>query len=160
VATTSKNKIGSDRGFSLIELMIVILIIAILVVAAIPAIERNLQLYRLEMAVGLVSNRLVEARLSAIKRNRAAWVTVNGNSRNIEIWSRNDAGQPITLAAPISLPQNIVLNGVQTSTFTFTSLGRNQSNTNNTIALMLSNSNNCKALTVTVAGRITLTQCP
>lgn len=156
----NKNKIGADKGFSLPELLVVVLIIAILAVASIPSISANLRLYRLESAIGLISNRLVEARLSAIKRNRAAWVTVNGNTRNIEIWSRNDAGQTVALAAPILIPQNVVINGVQTSTFTFTSLGRNQSAANNTIALQLSNLSNCKALTVTVAGRITTGQCP
>ncbi len=161
VTMTKKSKIDTDQGFSLVELLIVVLIISIMIVASIPAIERNLRLYRLESAIGLVSNRLVDARLFAIKRNRPAWVTVDGNSRNIEIWSTNDAGQTISLAAAVPIPQNVVLKNVQTVTFTYTSLGRNQLNGNTSLALMLSNStSNCKALTVTIAGKTTLTQCP
>jgi prepilin-type N-terminal cleavage/methylation domain-containing protein len=95
MAIINKSKIESEKGFSMIELIIVCLIIAIMVTFSIPAIERNLQLYRLQSAIGLVSDRLMEARFSAIKRNRSAWVTIDATANTIEVWSTNDMGQPI-----------------------------------------------------------------
>src|SRR5215203_2831944 len=98
------------QGFSLIELLIVLLIISILVVAAIPQIQQTLRLYRVESASGLLSNRLTEARLTAIKNNRTAWLEINSSDKTLEIWTTNQNNQPIRtkLAVPISEDISIV----------------------------------------------------
>src|SRR3712207_4298785 len=130
MTANDKSRIRFEKGFSLIELIIVCLVIAIMVTFSIPAIERNLRLYRLESAVGLVSDRLREARFSAVKRNRSVWVSIDATTKSIEIWSTNDLGQPISLTNAVLLPRNIALKNPVNTTVTFTSLGRNQTNSN------------------------------
>ncbi len=91
----SKTNMGKGNGFSLIEVIIVLLIISILAIAALPQIQRNLQLYRLESVTGLLSNRLTEARLTAVKHNRAAWLEINSTNNILEVWTTNEMNQPI-----------------------------------------------------------------
>src|SRR5688500_11872696 len=98
------NLTKKQNGFSLVEILIVLLIISILVVAALPQVQQTLRLYRVESAAGLLSNRLTEARLTAIKNNRPAWLEINSNEKMLEVWTTNQNNQPIrtNLAVPIS----------------------------------------------------------
>ena len=154
-----KYKFKNQKGFSLPEVLIVLLIIAILVVAAIPQIQRNLQLYRLESAAGLLSNRLTEARLTAVKHNRAAWLEINGISRTLDVWTTNAANQPIRAKQSLTIPDSISIVSGSPSRVTFNSLGRNQSNSINVIKFQLLNTNVCKSVTVSAVGNITSAPC-
>jgi prepilin-type N-terminal cleavage/methylation domain-containing protein len=154
-----KNKIRNQKGFSLPEIMIVLLIIAILVVSAIPQIQRNLQLYRLEIVTGLLSNRLTETRLTAIKHNRAAWLEINAANRRLEVWTTNELNQPIRAKLDLAIPDNISIVAGSPARVTFNSLGRNQANASNIIKFKLSNANFCKSVTVSAVGYITSAPC-
>ncbi|HXG85499.1 MAG TPA: prepilin-type N-terminal cleavage/methylation domain-containing protein [Pyrinomonadaceae bacterium] len=154
----TKNAAGQN-GFSFIEVIIVLLIISILVVAAIPQAQRNLQLYRLESATGLLSNRLTEARLTAVKYNRAAWLEINGTNRTLEVWTSNELNQPIRAKLAVTIPDSVSIDSGSPSRVTFTSLGRNQSNTVNVIKFKLTNTNFCKLVTVSSVGNITSAAC-
>lgn len=156
----NKRKILDERGFSLIELIIVVLIIAILATASIPAIQRNLQLYRLESATGLITSRLTEARLSAIKLNRSAWLAIDTTRRTLEVWTTNDGGQPVLVSPATPIPQDIILPSTSATTVNFTSLGRNQTNTLTNITLMLPTRGNCKTITIFATGKIATSTCP
>jgi prepilin-type N-terminal cleavage/methylation domain-containing protein len=148
-----------QTGFSLIEVIIVVLIISILVVAAIPQVQRNLQLYKLESATGLLSNRLTEARLTALKHNRPAWLEINSVDKTLEVWTTNETAQPIRAKLAVTIPDNISIDSASPSRVTFTSLGRNQSNSSNVIKFKLANTNFCKSVTVSAVGNITSSPC-
>jgi prepilin-type N-terminal cleavage/methylation domain-containing protein len=150
---------SGERGFSMIELIIVALIVAIMITASIPAIQRNLQLYRLESASGLVASRLMEARMVAIKRNRRASVTFNASLNTLEISSINDSGQNVIIGSAISLPQDVTLLVSPTNSISFTSLGRNQSNNDTNITLTHTRANYCKTVAVSAVGKITTSNC-
>ena len=154
-----KRFLQCQKGFSLVELLIVTLIISILVVAAIPQIQQTLRLYRVESAAGLLSSRLMEAKLTAIKSNRAAWLEINSSDRTLEIWTTNQNNQPIRtqLIVPIS-PDVTIVTGSPTR-ITFTSLGRNQANSDVTVKFKLTKTNFCKSVTVSRAGNITTASC-
>jgi Tfp pilus assembly protein FimT len=139
--------------------MIVLLIIAILAVSAIPQIQRNLQLYRLESVTGLLSNRLTETRLTAIKHNRAAWLEINVTNKRLEVWTTNELNQPIRAKLDLAIPDNISIVAGSPSRVTFNSLGRNQSNASNLIKFKLPNTNFCKSVTVSAVGNITSAPC-
>ncbi len=151
--------IKKQNGFSLIEVIIVLLIMAILVVAALPQIQRNLQLYRLETATGLLSNRLTETRLTAIKHNRAAWLEINSAARTLEVWTTDAANQPVRAKISLSISDNVSIDSASPARVTFNSLGRNQANTSNVIRFRLANTNFCKAVTVSAVGNITSAPC-
>jgi prepilin-type N-terminal cleavage/methylation domain-containing protein len=154
-----KNKIRNQKGFSLPEIMIVLLIIAILVVSAIPQIQRNLQLYRLESVTGLLSNRLTETRLTAVKHNRSAWLQINATDKRLEVWTTNELNQPIRAKLDLAIPDNISIGADSPSRVTFNSLGRNQSNASNIIKFKLPNTNFCKSVTVSAVGNVTSAPC-
>jgi len=152
-----KNK--KQNGFSLIEVIIVLLVISILVVAAIPQVQRNLQLYRLESATGLLANRLTEARMTALKHNRPAWLELNVTGKTIEVWTTNETAQPIRAKVALLIPDNISIDSASPSRVTFTSLGRNQANASSVIQFRLANTNFCKSVTISAVGNITSALC-
>jgi prepilin-type N-terminal cleavage/methylation domain-containing protein len=150
---------NKTRGFSLIEVLIVILIISILVVAAFPQIQQTLRLYRVESAAGILLNRLTEARLTAIKNNRTSWLEINSTDRTLEIWTTNQNNQPIRTQFTVPVSEDVMIVSGSPNRVTFTSLGRNQANTDVSIKLKLSKTNFCKAITISVAGSITAATC-
>ena len=153
------NLTKKQNGFSLVEILIVLLIISILVVAALPQVQQTLRLYRVESAAGLLSNRLTEARLTAIKNNRPAWLEINSNEKMLEVWTTNQNNQPIrtNLAVPIS--EDITIVSGSPTRVTFNSLGRNQANSQVVIKFKLTKTNFCKAVSVSAAGSITTASC-
>ena len=155
----NKNPIKNEKGFSLIELIICLLVISILVTASIPSIDRNLQLYRLESATGLLANRLTEARLTAIKRNRAASLQVNSTARTLEVWTTNESGQAIRATLTVPIPSNVSIVSGSVSTVSFNSLGRNQANSDSVIRFNLPNTSFCRSVTVSAVGNITTAPC-
>ncbi len=150
---------GKGNGFSLIEVIIVLLIISILAVAALPQIQRNLQLYRLESVTGLLSNRLTEARLTAVKHNRAAWLEINSTNKILEVWTTNEMNQPIRATLAVTIPDGISIDAASPSRITFNSLGRNQANAVNVIKFKLTNTKFCNSVSVSTVGNITSAPC-
>lgn len=148
-----------QKGFSLIEALIVLLVISILVVAALPQVQQTLRLYRVETAAGLLSNRLTEARLTAIKNNRPAWLEINNTQKTMEIWTTNQNNQPIRSTLAVSISDDITIVSGSPSRVTFNSLGRNQANADVVIKFKLTKTNFCRAVTVSAAGNITTAPC-
>ena len=64
-------------GFTLVELLVVIIILAIVALIAIPGFSRWLPNYRLRVAARDVFSNFQHARLTAIKRHRTCAITFN-----------------------------------------------------------------------------------
>lgn len=69
----------SSRGFTLIELMVTIAVLAIIMVLAAPSFNDFFQRYRLRGAADDVASLLVTARTEAMSRNRDVAVVFNGS---------------------------------------------------------------------------------
>lgn len=72
------------QGFSLPEVMIVVIIIAILVVLAVPQLNASLQLNRIQTASSLIASKLSEAKAIAVKQNKSVSFVVDEN--NMKVW--------------------------------------------------------------------------
>jgi prepilin-type N-terminal cleavage/methylation domain-containing protein len=151
----SGSKNLNQRGFSLIELLIVILVVAILVTLSIPQIQQTLKMYRLDVGERLVSNRLLDARLSAIKRNRDAWLVINSSARTLQVASTDDNGATVYLSPSTTLPENVYFSSTTPPSVIFNSLGRNKTAGTSSVSLQLTKSSSSRTIAVSATGNIT-----
>lgn len=73
------------QGFSLPEVMIVVIIIAILVVLAVPQLNSSLQFNRIQTASSLIASKLSEAKMAAIKQNKQVSFVLDETNRQVWI---------------------------------------------------------------------------
>lgn len=124
---TSKNLpscAAKSCGFSLPELLIVLLVIAILAVIALPVVFKTLQLRKLDTSVSKVADKSLEVRMYAIKRNREAWLRIDPATRTFRVQSRDDLGATIDLDTAESFPDGVNTTIATPTEFHFDSLGR------------------------------------
>ncbi len=154
-----QNALNSMEGFSLLEVLIVVLVISVAVVSAVPQVQQSLSLYRVESAAGLLSNRLTEARMTAIKYNRAAWLEINSRNKTFEVWTTGANNKPVRTRLAVSIPSDVVIVPGSPNRITFNSLGRNQANSNAIVKFKLTKTNFCKTTTVSAVGHINVAGC-
>lgn len=159
IVTPRAFAVDSDRehGFTMPEVLVVFLTIAIISVIALPSTVRTLQLYRLDTGVSHLSNKLMETRMNAIKRNRTAWLRVDGTMRSSIVRSTNSAGQTIDLSFPANLPAGMILDESDSIEIRFDSLGRS-ANGAQTFTLREANSGKRKNISISPAGKISVSQ--
>jgi Tfp pilus assembly protein FimT len=144
-----------EGGFSLPEILIVFLTVAIIVVIALPGSIRTLQLYRLDTGVSVIGNKLMETRMTAIKRNRTAWLRLDKTARTVVIRSTNSAGATIDVNFSESFPTGMILDESDSVEISFDSFG-NSTAGSQTFTLQESNSNKRKDITISPAGKISV----
>jgi len=86
-----------QSGFSLVELMVVLSIMAVIAAVCIPAVVNALPAYRLEHAARQLSGQLRKARSTAIRENRKVEVRFFAGQRTYRI-----DGRTMTLAEGIT----------------------------------------------------------
>ena len=147
------------RGFSVIELLVVTVVVGVLATFSVAVIQRSLQALRLESGVGTLSNALMEARFYAIKRNRNSWVAISQASRTIEVRSTDDAGATVVISPAKTLPDGVTVQDTSATTVTFTSLGRNQAGAASNVQISTTSPSNCKRISVSAVGKAAVTTC-
>ena len=153
--TQNSQIFSKEKGFSLPELLIVVLIVAILIVIALPQTNRQLQLYRLDTSVSVISDKLMEARMEAIKRNRTTWLRLDKTAKTAQIRTTNSSSATIDVGFPENFAQGMVLDTSDSLEISFDSMGRLTTGTQ-TIPIRETNSNKRKDITVSPAGKITV----
>jgi Tfp pilus assembly protein FimT len=146
-----------QKGFSSPEAVIVVLVIAILTVLAVPNINRTMDLRKLDLYVGVISNKMTEARMHAIKHNRTAWLRIDPVNRTTQLQTTDLSGNTINLGASEIIPGRLGLTNSAVVEFRFDSMGRLSSGTQ-TVTFKMSKAADIKtkAITVSPAGKITV----
>lgn len=76
----------NQKGFGLLELLIVLLIISIIVVLALPQIISSRRLFRFSGVQRQVTNALRETRQEAMSQRKPITFQYDNNSKNVIIW--------------------------------------------------------------------------
>ena len=115
------NALGDDRGFTLVEVLIVITTVMVLVAISMPQVLTILELYRLDISTSLVEGKVADARINAIKLNRYISLAVDIDGRSLQV-QYNDGGT-VNLGPPAILPEGIVLLAPTPTEITFDAWG-------------------------------------
>jgi len=67
---TSRKRKRSERGFSMVELLLVVAIMLVLSAITVPSVMQSLRIYRLNASATAVQNIMETARYTAIRRNK------------------------------------------------------------------------------------------
>jgi prepilin-type N-terminal cleavage/methylation domain-containing protein len=157
------------RGFTIAELMIVVLVIAILAAISIPFVSHWLKIYRLGIAAQMVSDQLQATKMQAVAktRKRELLFDVAGNRLGQEgselvalpLGVRYGAGgvpvppEPdVDLHTPVTFPP--VGADPSLCAATFTGKGLPDADPGEVFAVYLSNDAGVRAVTMTSAGNI------
>lgn len=87
-------RMGRNRGFTLVELMVTLAVLAILLVAAAPSFADFFDRYRLRGAVDDAISLVANARASAVKSNRDVSVAFSGATADAWCLGANQAAMP------------------------------------------------------------------
>lgn len=144
------------RGFSLVELLIVVFIILVLIAAALPSVNRTIQLWRLQASTAMVVSKIADARMNSIKRNRPSSLVLNAAAGTVQVVSTDAANNPINIGAAEPLRRGITLVAPTPAVITFDSLGWPTAGAVQTIRLqnLASAGNDQKNVVISATGRV------
>lgn len=108
--TKSQVKLIYSKGFSTIELVVVILIIAILAGLSIPTFTRNVQKERLKATAKAAASWLEESRSKAVRQSQTCVLQVNDTNKTLSPASNSDGNNCTNIS---SLNLSTVVDGMQ-----------------------------------------------
>lgn len=145
----------TQKGFSLPEIILVLLVVAILCLIALPQVSASLQLNRVNTLNAAIAAKLAEARIQAIKRNSAVSVKINFQTRKIWVEaSGTQLGGSESYAAENTVQFSTGASSTE-GTVTFNSFGNLQTSPTD-IKVINSRINKSKTLQVSLSGKITV----
>lgn len=123
---------NSREGFSLVELMVVIAILAILAVVTAPGLDKFIPKYRVEGAAKVLATEMQLVRMRAISKNLRHRVTFNEAAQTMTVAIQTtDANGTVPDATAFELPYQTIQLGLNGRDHTHVTLGRNATVNNN-----------------------------
>lgn len=95
------------RGFSLTELLMVVAIMIVIAATGLPQLTSGVRLHRLQGSASMISSKLTEARINALKRNRATWLLIDADAGTVQVQTAAAGGAAVDLGAPGLLSEGI-----------------------------------------------------
>jgi prepilin-type N-terminal cleavage/methylation domain-containing protein len=147
-----------DSGFTLLETLVVLAISGILAGFALTSISAARRGYQIQTAGITFTNRLVEARTQALKRNRPIAVTLDAAAGTLRTThTPPGGGAAVEIGGPEFLPTGVVfeIDGATSLVVTFDSMGR-PFNPPQTFRLRHTGSGQVRTISVLSTGRVTV----
>ena len=94
-----------QRGFSLVELLVVIVLLGLVVLVGMPAMQDWLERYRVRTAAQALAADFQLQRMRAVSRNRRFTIQFNAANRTYTLWE----GDPVNGLTQQMIPEPIVL---------------------------------------------------
>ena len=143
----------SVRGFTVVETVVTLTIIAVLAAIAIPITQSQLRLHRLDVTASIIGNKLMEARMDAIKRNLRSRLLVT-TAGTAQVQWLDSGGNATNIGTAEAFPPDIVLVSGSDITIVFDSMGRTTAVQTFTISDTQTDSR--KDVSVSLAGKVTV----
>lgn len=143
-----------ERGFSLVEISLVVLILLILGSAAMPFFAESIELFRLETSASVIDTKVGDARLNALKLNRNVKLVIDTAARTVQV--QYEDGGPVNVGAAETLASGISFVAPPTPPeITFDPLGW-PTTAPETIRLQRDRSGGLRNITISPTGRVTI----
>lgn len=146
-----------QRGFSIIETMMVVLSIAVIAVVAVPGLQRAQDTYRLTTARDELISSLEYARSEAVKRDSVATVTLNSNG--IYTVQYPDNGATVTFSYGLARGVSFVMPpGASAITVRYAASGKatlTDNNGSSVSSIGLTNAAGQRVINISLSGNIT-----
>ena len=143
---------SSKRGFTLFELMIVVLVASTLLVLLAPNAVRTYQTWRLNAGASMIYNKVMEARINAIKRNRQAWLSIDEANRRVQVQTTDDVPLTINVGSPALLQNTVSFQSGSPTEVRFDSMGRPTAPQ----TIIIETSTTSKTITISATGQVTV----
>jgi prepilin-type N-terminal cleavage/methylation domain-containing protein len=110
ISPTLDRRFGLRKGFTLLELLLVLSILAILAGLAVPTFESMISSRRLQQSVDKLQNQLLEARVEAMRTGQAQVfrATIHGSSYSITPWLSGDEDRDAAAGATVMTAGGVV----------------------------------------------------
>ena len=144
------NSNNRERGFSLIELLIVLVVVGVLVSVSVIGVQSTMRLRRVDTGAALVASKLTEARSNAIKRNKQIRLAIDTANRRLQVFDGTTA-----VGHPEYLPTGVTFTGTPPAQIAFDSVGR-LTTASQTLTLSAQGAGVTKGVQVSPSGKVTL----
>lgn len=98
-------------GFSVLELLIVVGIIVVVGAIGMPQLNSGVRRHRLQASASMIAGKLTDARINALKRNRATWLLVDAAAGTVQVQTTG-AGGPVNIGGAGQLSEGVTFGAV------------------------------------------------
>ena len=141
--------IGSNRGMSTVEIVVVVAVAAVMVTIGVPQLEQSIAAYRLTASANLVAGELAAARSLAVSRATVHEVTLDAVNETIQITDPNDANNAPRILK--NLERGVGFSALPSPTILFYGRGMARSGT----IVLQNNFGDAISIVVTAGGKVT-----
>jgi len=154
---------SASRGWSLLEMMVVVAIIGVILRISLPSMQRTMLAYRLSAAASSAAAAIQQTRYQAIQVGCPYTIVFTSGSKTYQVQRQNISGTPPVCAATFSnvgaaIPWTTG-SGISMSPSTTLQFNANGivSATTGTLSFQLSNGNATRTITVSGVGNVKVT---
>jgi prepilin-type N-terminal cleavage/methylation domain-containing protein len=141
-------------GFSLVEILVVVAIAAVILAIAIPNVAGVMESNKLQTSTSMLASKLAEARINALKRNRATWLRVDAPRGRVQVQTSGPGGTTLDIGGMGLLPSGVGF--VEPAPqIQFDSVGRPTNPPPRTLTVEIVSTRARRSVTVSPAGTVT-----